>query len=209
MAMEMQSIICPKLLSLSSIRGVTSFFLFCPSFLKCHRKYKFFTSSNYSTKHRGVKEVSLRAFDDKDLITECQNGPGNGKELSGELYNHIICACCKVGDIDKAMALLAQMEALGFRPNLISYIHLIEALGSIGRTSEAEAVFQEMICSGFKPRVKMYNVLLRVFLKKGLLRVAVKILEVMGDLGIHKNQETYEVLVDYYVNAGRLEVLGQ
>ena len=82
---------------------------------------------------------------------------------SWELRNDIICDCCKVGDIDRAMTLLAQLEALGFQPNLISYTLLIEALGNIGRTLEAEAVFHEMICSGFKPRVKVYNVLLRVF----------------------------------------------
>lgn len=137
------------MLSLSSIRGVTCFF--------------FFSSFNHFMQKKAVKEVSLRALGNKNLIIECTDSHGTGKELSWELRNDIICDCCKVGDIDRAMTLLAQLEALGFQPNLISYTLLIEALGNIGRTLEAEAVFHEMICSGFKPRVKVYNVLLRVF----------------------------------------------
>ncbi|KAL6144115.1 hypothetical protein ACLB2K_054810 [Fragaria x ananassa] len=79
----------------------------------------------------------------------------------------------RAGHVDKAMALLAQMEAIGLRPNSVSYSYLIDALGSIGRTLEADVLFQEMIFLGFRPRIKLYNVLLRGFLKKGLLGLAV------------------------------------
>ena len=67
------------------------------------------------------------------------------------------------------MALLAQLDALGFHPSFI--LCLIEALSSVGRTLEADCLFQEMIWFfGFEPRIKLYNAFFRGFLKKGLFR---------------------------------------
>ncbi|KAH0721750.1 hypothetical protein KY290_006167 [Solanum tuberosum] len=109
------------------------------------------------------------------------------------------------GDVDKAMRLLSEMEALGFHPSFVSYSSLIAALGSVGRTSEADAIFQEMLCSSRKPRIKVFNILLRSFLRKGLLRLADKVLMLLDDLAVDRNQETYEILLEYYVSAGRLE----
>ncbi|RVW41768.1 putative pentatricopeptide repeat-containing protein [Vitis vinifera] len=78
----------------------------------------------------------------------------NGEELSGFVYNARIRESCRVGDVDKAMKLLAQMEALGFSLSLGSYTTVIEALGSVGRTLEAEAIFMEMVHLGLKPDLR-------------------------------------------------------
>lgn len=129
----------------------------------------------------------------------------NGEEISYDLYNASICELCSEGDVDKAMGLLSQMEALGFHANYLSYTSLIAALGSVGRTLEADAIFHEMLSSGRRPGVKVVNALLRSFLRKGFLRLADKVLMLLEDLDVERNQETYEILLEYYVNAGRLE----
>ncbi|RVW41786.1 hypothetical protein CK203_107220 [Vitis vinifera] len=101
----------------------------------------------------------------------------NGEELSGVVYNARIRESCRVGDVDKAMKLLAQMEALGFSLSLGSYT---------------------------TPDLRVYNVMLRSCLRKGLLELADKVLAEMDALGIGRNRATYEALVDYYGRAGRL-----
>ncbi|RVW41763.1 putative pentatricopeptide repeat-containing protein [Vitis vinifera] len=100
----------------------------------------------------------------------------NGEELSGVVYNARIRESCRVGDVDKAMKLLAQMEALGFSLSLGSYTTVIEALGSVGRTWKLRPFFMEMVHLGLKPDLR--------------------------ELG--GNRATYEALVDYYGHAGRL-----
>jgi pentatricopeptide repeat protein len=108
--------------------------------------------------------LRYRTQREKRNIIKCFGGVKNGEELSCELYNENICDFCKEGDIDNAMIFLAEMEALGFHPNYLSYSCLISTLGNFGRTSEAEALCQEMMLS--KPRLKVYNSLLRAFLRK-------------------------------------------
>ncbi|KAF1001487.1 hypothetical protein AG4045_002500 [Apium graveolens] len=142
---------------------------------------------------------------DKSTYEYLNNCDRDTVEISFELYNDDICTFCREGDVDDAMNVLSEMEALGFRPNYITYSCLVAALASHGRTCEAEAIFQEMLQNGFKPRLKLCNLLLRSFLRKGLLGLAYRLLLAMDDFNLKKNRETYEILLDYYVSAGRLE----
>uniref|UniRef100_A0A0V0H7M8 Putative ovule protein n=1 Tax=Solanum chacoense TaxID=4108 RepID=A0A0V0H7M8_SOLCH len=47
----------------------------------------------------------------------------NDEAISYDLYNESICELCTEGDVDKAMGLLSEMEALGF----IQVLYLIAA----------------------------------------------------------------------------------
>lgn len=175
--------------------------LLYPNCSEAHKISKFYNSLPYSSRVGVAKPFTVsETVENKNSFVKF-----NGEEISGESYNLLIRDCCREGDMDKAMAILAQMEALGFHPSVISYAHLVEGLGDVGRTLEAEAVFQEMVFWGVKPGVTMCNAMLRGCLKKGLLELAGKLLILMDGLGISRNQETYEILVDYYVKAGRLE----
>ncbi|KAG9158075.1 hypothetical protein Leryth_000234 [Lithospermum erythrorhizon] len=129
----------------------------------------------------------------------------SGEEVSCNLFNESICELCRMREVDKALVLLAEMEALGYRPNSMSYVALIGVLGSVGRTLEAEAIFQEMAGLGRVPGVKVFNVLLRSLLKKGLLSLAEKVLGALDVMRVKRNRETYEILLDYHVNARRLK----
>lgn len=189
----------------NSILLCASIFCFAhPTSVKCSKNSNYFSSSRHLVTNKGFKEVRTES-NCKSLFNRGSDRTRFGEEISCELYNQLIIECCKSGDLDGAMPLLAQMEAKGYRLNLISCCFFIEALGSVGRTLEAEMLFQEMIYSGFKPRLSLYNVLLRALLKKGLLGLALGLLEEMEGSGIRPNQETYEFFLDYYVNAGRLE----
>ncbi|CAL5408064.1 unnamed protein product [Camellia sinensis] len=192
----------------SFVHGSSPLFPGCLKYLNCQIKFQIFNCSYRPLQCNRVIDFDVNAIGSSSNTIKCSIshpcGSETREELSREGYNNLICELCRVGDADEAMALLAQMEALGFRPNAVSYTFLITALGNVGRTLEADAIFQDMIRLGFKPGRKVYNVLLRGFLKKGLLRLADKVLVAIDDLGIRRNQETYEILLDYYVHAGRL-----
>lgn len=199
--MKVQPNFCPTPPSLPSIHGMSPLFLVCSSRLKGSLKY---SSGPCSVmRNNDVKEVI--AMKNNNSVAMPTKESASGEELSAESYNYCICDTCKVGNIDDAMTLLAQMESLGCRPNYSSYTSLIEALLNVGRTLEADALFQEMVCFGLKPRLRLYNIMLRGLLKKGLLGLADRVLKMMEELGVSRNQETYEILLDYNVNAGRLE----
>ncbi|KAL6533424.1 hypothetical protein OROMI_027536 [Orobanche minor] len=138
------------------------------------------------------------------LDTICKQTNQDTKELSYDIYNEMLCELCEEGEIDNAMALLAQMEASGCRPNSVSYSCLITGLGDVGRTLEAEAIFQEMVMAGRRPKIRLLNAMLRSCLRKGLLELCDKVLVAIDELGLERNRKTFEILIDYYVSAGRL-----
>ncbi|GFY83928.1 hypothetical protein Acr_03g0007020 [Actinidia rufa] len=105
---------------------------------------------------------------------KCRIEEDNLGTVSGRDALVIVCQE-RAGDSDKALSVLAEMEAVGFGPNASSYIGLITALGKIG------------------------------FLRKGFFRLADKVLVAIDELGIGRNRETYGILLDYYVHAGHLE----
>lgn len=203
--MGIHTVFSPNSISLSSNHGGSVFCSSLPTSITCSKNLNYHNSLKGLVKKKGIKEVGPE-FNCKSMLTKNFNGPRLGEEISCELYNQLIVECCKSGDLDGAMPLLAQMEAKGYQLSSLPYSSLIEALGRVGRTLEAEMLFQEMIYSGFKPRLNLFNVMLRGFLKKGLLGLAIGLLREMDDLGgIRPNQETYEMFLDYFVNAGRLE----
>ena len=167
MGMEANLSLSPNPLSRFPFSGFSRPYQSCLNF---HAKSKLFASSNYSIPSKRVKEFNFVQFDNDTTIPLCPDGLRAGEELSGESYNRLIRRCCSEGNVDKAMSLLAKLDALGFHPSFVSYAYLIEALGSVGRTLEADCLFQEMRGFGFKPRTKLYNVLLRGCLKKGMCR---------------------------------------
>ncbi|XWS58790.1 hypothetical protein CRYUN_Cryun08bG0063900 [Craigia yunnanensis] len=170
-----------------------------------------------------VKQVALTEFNKKNPIFRYPFGSNSEEELSTELHNQTIQGYCKIGDVDKAKKLVAQLEALGFHPNSISSGFLIESLGSFGRTLEADALFQEMMCLGFKPRKRLFNALLKGFLRKGLLGLAVKVLvviclyrdrgmwrkaiglvEEIREKGISLDRQIYNSIIDTFGRYGEL-----
>ncbi|KAI7994880.1 Pentatricopeptide repeat-containing protein [Camellia lanceoleosa] len=203
MCLEMQFMFHGKPHLRSFVHGNSLLFLGCLKYLNCQIKFQIFNCSYRPLQCKRVIDFDVNAIGSSSNTIKSSISQPCGSENRGELsrkgYNNLICELCRVGDADEAMALLAQMEALGFRPNAVSYTFLITALGNVGRTLEADAIFQDMIRLGFKPGRKVYNVLLRGFLKKGLLRLADKVLVAIYDLGIRRNQETYEILLNSFM----------
>ncbi|XP_020875490.1 putative pentatricopeptide repeat-containing protein At5g36300 isoform X3 [Arabidopsis lyrata subsp. lyrata] len=134
----------------------------------------------------------------RQLVTE---------ELSLSMYNRWIRYCCRTGEINEAMSLVAEIDSLGSHPDPLSYVSLIETLASLGRTLEADALFQEVVRFRINGSysVRLYNALLSGYLRKGQLELAVRVLDHMKEENVDKNQETCEILLNYYVSAGRLE----
>ncbi|XP_022871137.1 uncharacterized protein LOC111390343 [Olea europaea var. sylvestris] len=88
---------------------------------------------------------------------------GIGKELSRNSYNETICELCKEGDIDSTMALLSQIEALGYHPN--SILHLLD---NSSWTLEADTIFNEIILSGCRAGIRVFNRVCQQALQRAL-----------------------------------------
>ncbi|XP_022890446.1 pentatricopeptide repeat-containing protein CRP1, chloroplastic isoform X3 [Olea europaea var. sylvestris] len=208
--MELQQILpASKSRSIAKLKGFPPFCEIVSKFLNYNANFKIVNFSHIQqnrVKKHGSKSMMSYLNSRHISISEHANDfYGTGKELSRDSYNETICELCKEGDIDSAMTLVSQMEALGYHPNSISYTCLITALGSIGRTLEADAIFNEMILSNCRPGIKVFNALLKSCLRKGLLELADKVSRVLDDSGLVRNRETFEILIDYYVHAGRLK----
>ncbi|CBI26569.3 unnamed protein product, partial [Vitis vinifera] len=124
----------------------------------------------------------------------------NGEELSGVVYNARIRESCRVGDVDKAMKLLAQMEALGFSLSLGSYTTVIEALGSVGRTLEAEAIFREMVHLGLKLDLRVIG----VYRDNGMWKKAMEIVREIREMGVSLDKRIYNSIIDTFGKCGEL-----
>ncbi|KAG6438378.1 hypothetical protein SASPL_103319 [Salvia splendens] len=154
----------------------------------------------------GVEEASVFLRDLEGCLNILHSN-FNCEEISWDTYNDMLCEMCEEGEVDDAMALLSQMEALGYRPNSASYSCLIASLGDVGRTLEEDVIFQEMVISGGRPKIGLLNLMLRSCLMKGLLDLSDKVLRAIDEMGLERNRRTFEVLIEYYVSAGRLNVM--
>ncbi|KAM7499866.1 hypothetical protein LguiA_024280 [Lonicera macranthoides] len=153
----------------------------------------------------GLNTIECFSKSTKNLITDCPSDSKNGEELSCDLYSRYICGLCRVGDVDSAMAFLSEMEALGFRPNHMSYSSLTTALGGVGRTSEAEAVFREMIIIddlGMKGNRETFEILLDYHVCAGQLKDTWSVTAKMKQEGIQLNSFDYSKVIDLYRDNG-------
>ncbi|KAL6509198.1 hypothetical protein OROGR_022508 [Orobanche gracilis] len=199
--MEMQHLLLFRPYALVISHKHPSFFPFSfNSNDKCSKPTALISSQSRNCKLANYDPDSISCS--LDMI--CKQTNQNMKELSYDIYNEMLCELCEEVEIDNAMALLAQMEAWGCRPNSVSYSCLITGQGDVGRTLEAEAIFQEMVMAGCRPKIRLLNYMLRSCLRKGLLDLCDKVLIAIDELGLERNRKTFEILIDYYVSAGRL-----
>jgi pentatricopeptide repeat domain-containing protein 1 len=99
---------------------------------------------------------------------------------------HTACHCtvlltdAQAGQVDEALALLADMQHLGLKPSLITYGSALTACSTAGRGEQALALLQQMQhSSGLLPDARCYSAVISALGKAGMWREALQVLTAM------------------------------
>eukprot|EP00953_Heterococcus_sp_UTEX-ZZ885_P033136 17260-Heterococcus_DN1.PRE.2 len=93
---------------------------------------------------------------------------------------HSMLHYCSAGQVDEALALLADMQHLGLKPSLITYGSALTACSTAGRGEQALALLQQMQHSnGLLPDARCYSAVISALGKAGMWREALQLLTAM------------------------------
>uniref|UniRef100_A0A7S2ZES8 Pentacotripeptide-repeat region of PRORP domain-containing protein n=1 Tax=Rhodosorus marinus TaxID=101924 RepID=A0A7S2ZES8_9RHOD len=123
------------------------------------------------------------------------------------IYNFMISAIGRFGDIDQALELKEEMERRKILPDTFTYSALISAFSRANKPTKSEAMFIEMISRKVKPNVVTFGALMSVYAKQGLVDLAEQAMDHMEKENIEKNAVVYNTLALAYAKAGCLEKL--
>lgn len=94
-------------------------------------------------------------------------------------YTAVISLCIYQQNVDRAMALLEEMQARGVERNVHTFTALMNVCIKCGRLPSALDIFQAMRAEGCTPNVVTYNTLIDVYGKLGQWDRAVGVLALM------------------------------
>jgi pentatricopeptide repeat domain-containing protein 1 len=110
--------------------------------------------------------------------------------VTDQSYAYTSCHCAvlftvlftieQAGQVDEALALLADMQHLGLKPSLITYGSALTACSTAGRGEQALALLQQMQhSSGLLPDARCYSAVISALGKAGMWREALQVLTAM------------------------------
>ena len=116
-----------------------------------------------------------------------------GLEPEAMTYNAAISACEKVAQWQRALSMLAEMEARGVAPNVISYSAAISACEKAGQCDRALELLREMRNRGVAPNAITYNAAISACAagEPPQWQRALELLEEMGREGTEPNTVSY------------------
>jgi pentatricopeptide repeat protein len=109
----------------------------------------------------------------------------------------------KMGNLDKADAMLVMMKETGIKRDSLIYNSLMKC--HVKNTSRVDCIYAEMIDDGIKPGVYLHNTLIDAYSKTGNLGRAADLYDSMKGDGIKPNLATYNSMIDVYTKNGELE----
>lgn len=122
-----------------------------------------------------------------------------------EAYTELLDGYAKVGQLDKALAVLQTMQQRGVEPNEVTYTCLMGGLGQNQKLDLAQKTFAYMESTGLRPTAKMYNALISGLVSETVpveldVRVdeGMKVLRDMIHAGVRPNCVSVSVLVDAF-----------
>ncbi|KAL2467209.1 Pentatricopeptide repeat-containing protein [Abeliophyllum distichum] len=72
-------------------------------------------------------------------------------------YNIVIKGLCEMGEWDKGLSMVDEMERSGVKPDLITFNTVLDKLYSNKRFDDGEKMWRRMVECGFLPNVRSYN----------------------------------------------------
>ncbi|KAL1293043.1 hypothetical protein HN51_053618 [Arachis hypogaea] len=120
--------------------------------------------------------------------------------------NMVICAYCKLGELQKGFEVLEKMRDMGLSPNVVSFNALISGYCNKGMVSLALKVKSLMEHNGVQPNVVTFNTIINGFCKERKLHEANKVFNEMKGCNVASNIVTYNTLINGYSSVGNSEM---
>jgi len=114
------------------------------------------------------------------------------------IFNTLIDACCRVGDMDSAARLFRDMMEADCLPDLITYSTLIKGYCGRGELEEAMELFALMRNKGITPDAIVFNSLLDGCAKQQRINLCEKVFEDMIAAGIAPSNYSASILIKLY-----------
>ncbi|CAI9755129.1 unnamed protein product [Fraxinus pennsylvanica] len=120
-------------------------------------------------------------------------------------YNIVIKGLCEMGEWDKGLGMLDEMERSGVKPDLVTFNTVLDKLYSNKRFDDGENMWRRMVESGFLPNIRSYNARLVGLLNEKKFNEAVELISEMGKSGIQPDFFSYAILIRGYCDEGDLK----
>ncbi|KAI9105149.1 hypothetical protein K1719_022678 [Acacia pycnantha] len=120
-------------------------------------------------------------------------------------YNIVIKAYCEMGNPDRAISLLEEMEKKGIEPDLITYNTLLDWLYRNDRFLDGEKLWSQMGEKTLAPNIRTYNARLRGLAKEKKTKDAVELFEKMKNEGIKPDMFSFNALIKGFVDEDDLD----
>jgi len=114
------------------------------------------------------------------------------------VFNTLIDACSRVGDMDGAARLFRDMMGADCMPDLITYSTLIKGYCVRGELDQALELFGLMRKKGIRPDAIVFNSLLDGCAKKQSLELCQQVVRAMEDAGVNPSNHSASILIKLY-----------
>nr|ACU23208.1 unknown [Glycine max] len=120
-----------------------------------------------------------------------EDGPPPGNAV----FNFVVTAYSKAGEMGKAVEMMRLMESRGLRPDVYTYTVLASAYSNGGEMEEAQKILAEVKKKHAKLGPVMFHTLIRGYCKLEQFDEALKLLAEMKDYGVHPSVDEYDKLI--------------
>mmetsp|Transcript_56707 Transcript_56707/g.122568 ORF Transcript_56707/g.122568 Transcript_56707/m.122568 type:complete len:309 (+) Transcript_56707:59-985(+) len=120
---------------------------------------------------------------------------GASGDDSTAAYNDMICECVRVGEIQKAEALLESMADSGVSPSVTSYNLVLNSYSSSGDVPKAAALLSSMLEKNIQPNDVTYATVCKVMAFNGLVSKIEEFMKILRQSGVKLNIYFYGALI--------------
>ena len=126
-------------------------------------------------------------------------------QLNVPVYNALIQACFKAGDLERMRATHEDMKRQSLRANVVTYSTLISAYASLGDIEHAVLMLDEMKVTGLKPNRVTFTSIIAGYGRMGDVDLAMEVLEEAKAACGEPDEELYTAAIVAAIVGGRKE----
>jgi len=141
----------------------------------------------------------------KDTLRTFQLIKQSGSDLTSSMYNIVLQAWIKCGNVWAAEDLMEEVKAAGMADEG-SYLIIIKALLMIRDLEKAKGVLQAMGAAGIAPSAAAFDELMRGFARGGLFKEGITLLNEMYDAGVRPSGFTLDTIADLLNSARKVNI---
>lgn len=151
----------------------------------------------------GLPEEAQRLFDEHQRIRSPAPATLDGLRSETARHGALLLSLCRAGYVDRACALLAEMEASGIPLERPHRGALLKAYLRAGRPAEAEALYLRMREQGIRVERVLPRLLIHVYGRRGLVLDAERIFRSIAAEGRPPDEAEYGAFLHALARAGR------